>query len=241
MKLKKMLKYILLFDLIIALGLLYGFTKHKNYSKKIHKIHISFKEEGNYFLTDTMVNKLLIQNKLHVKNQAKSMIDLYQLEETVLANPFIEKAVVFLSARNVLNVQIKQREAIARVMNANKPYYIDKQGVKLPVSLHYSARVPVVFGVKTPADLEEVYRFLKEINKDDFLKNEVVGIHKTNKKEFEIRVRSGDYIIVFGKCERLKQKFFNLKAFYSKAFLEDKMKTYKTINLTYHNQVVCTK
>ncbi len=116
-----------------------------------------------------------------------------------------------------------------------------KQGVKLPVSLHYSARVPVVFGVKTPADLEEVYRFLKEINKDDFLKNEVVGIHKTNKKEFEIRVRSGDYIIVFGKCERLKQKFFNLKAFYSKAFLEDKMKTYKTINLTYHNQVVCTK
>ena len=227
--------------LLVSIGLLYGFTKQRNHAKKVGEIDISFVEGEQDFLTHSMVNKLLIQNQLHVKNQAKSIIDLYQLEKTVLANPFIEEASVFLSIQNVLNVHVKQREAIARVLHGGESYYIDTQGVKFPVSDNYSARVPVVSGVNSEVGLTEVFRFLEEINQDEFLKNEVVGIHKTSKKEFEIYVRSGNYVIEFGKCEQLRQKFFNLKAFYSKVFLEDKMKTYKTINLKYHNQVVCTK
>lgn len=227
--------------LLVSIGLLYGFTKQRNHAKKVGEIDISFVEGEQDFLTHSMVNKLLIQNQLHVKNQAKSIIDLYQLEKTVLANPFIEEASVFLSIQNVLNVHVNQREAIARVLHGGESYYIDTQGVKFPVSDNYSARVPVVSGVNSEVGLKEVFRFLEEINQDEFLKNEVVGIHKTSKKEFEIYVRSGNYVIEFGKCEQLRQKFFNLKAFYSKVFLEDKMKTYKTINLKYHNQVVCTK
>lgn len=241
MRFKKLLKYMLLCMLIISLGLLYGFTRNRNYSKKVTNIDVFFDEGENNFLTHSMVNKLLIQNQLHVKNQAKSMIDLYQLEKTVLANPFIEKASVFLSVQNVLNVRVKQREAIARIIDGNDSYYIDRQGERFPVSDNYSARVPVISGVKTESDLKNIYRFLEEINKDNLFKNEVIGIRQTSKKEFEIYVRSGDYVIEFGKCEDLKQKFFNLKAFYSKMFLEDKMKMYKTINLKYHNQVVCTK
>lgn len=241
MKFKKLLKYMLLITLLVVLGFLYGFTNERNNQKEIAEIDILFEEGLHDFLTHDMVNKLLIQNQLHVKNQAKSIIDLYQLEKAVLANPFVEKASVFLSIQNVLNVQVKQREAIARVLLENGGYYIDKQGEKFPVSDNYSARVPVISGVKSDVDLKEIDLFLKEVNKDDFFKSEVVGIHKTNKNEFEMYVRSGNYVIEFGKCEQLEQKFFNLKAFYSKAFLEDKMKEYKTINLKYHNQVVCAK
>ncbi len=241
MRFRKFLKYILLIVLLVSISLLYGFSKQRNHEKKVAEIEIDFREGEQNFLTHSMVNKLLIQNQLHVKNQAKSIIDLYQLEKTVLANPFIEEASVFLSIQNVLNVRVKQREAVARILEGETPYYIDKQGVRFPVSDNYSARVPVVSGVKTETDLKEIEQFLREINKDDFFKSEVVGIHKTKKKEFEIYVRSGNYVIQFGKCEQLKQKFFNLKAFYSKVFLEDKMKAYKTINLKYHNQVVCTK
>lgn len=241
MRFKKFLKYILLVVLVVCIGLLFGFSKHRNDAKKVNEIDIVFIEGEQNFLTHSMVNKLLIQNQLQVKNQAKSIIDLYQLEKTVLANPFIEKASVFLSIQNVLNVRVKQREAVARILEGETPYYLDKQGVRFPISDNYSARVPIVSGVKSEQGLKEVEQFLEEINADDFLKNEVVGIHKTSKKEFEIYVRSGNYVIQFGKCEQLKQKFFNLKAFYSKVFLEDKMKTYKTINLKYHNQVVCTK
>jgi cell division protein FtsQ len=241
MKLKKLLKYILFIVLIVSLGFLYGFTKQRNYTKKVLDIDIAFMEGERNFLTHGMVNKLLIQNQVHVKNQAKSIIDLYLLEKTVLKNPFIEKASVFLSIQNVLSVRVKQREAIARIMNGEEVYYIDREGVRFPVSENYSARVPIISGVKSAIELKEIELFLEEINQDDFLKNEVVGIHKTSKKEFEIYVRSGNYVIEFGKCEQLKQKFFNLKAFYSKVLSEEIIKTYKTINLKYHNQVVCTK
>ncbi|MFY0603734.1 MAG: cell division protein FtsQ/DivIB [Flavobacteriaceae bacterium] len=241
MRFKRLLKYFMLLLLLVSLGLVYGFSKHRNQHKKVKEIVVFFNEGENNFLTHSMVNKLLIQNEGNVKNQAKSMIDLYQLEKTVLANPFVEKASVFLSIQNVLNVHVKQREAIARIMNESHSYYIDKQGVSFPVSENYSARVPVITGVKKEADLKEIHQLLIQINKDEFLKNEVVGIHNTNANEFEIYVRSGNYVIEFGKIKDIKQKFFNLKAFYSKVFFEDKMKAYKTINLKYHNQVVCTK
>ncbi|MDT7830767.1 cell division protein FtsQ/DivIB [Flavobacteriaceae bacterium S356] len=241
MKFKRLLKYIVSLALLVSIGLLFGFTNQRNQTKKVKEVDVSFMEGEQNFLTHSMVNKLLIQNQDHVKNQAKSIIDLYQLEKTVLANPFIEQASVFLSVQNVLNVRVKQREAIARVLQSDQVYYIDKQGVKFPISDNYSARVPIISGIKSEVELKEIEQFLEEINKDDFLKSEVVGIHKTSKKEFEIYVRSGNYVIQFGKCEQLKQKFFNLKAFYSKVFLEEKMKTYKTINLKYHNQVVCSK
>lgn len=230
-----------LFILILSIGFLYSFTRHRNQHKRVDKIEIIFEKKGHRFLTDSMVNKLLIQNELNIKNQTKSIIDLYLLEKTVLANPFIEKASVFLSIQNVLYVHVTQRQAIARIIDRNKSYYIDKQGFKFPVSKNFSARVPVVSGIRTAADLKEIRRFLEEINQDDFLKNEIVGIHKTSKKEFEMHVRSGNYVIEFGKSGQMRQKFFNLKAFYSKVFSEDVMKTYKTINLKYRNQVVCTK
>ena len=38
-----------------------------------------------------MVNKLLIQKNKTVKNQAKSVIDLYKLENEVSKNQYVEK------------------------------------------------------------------------------------------------------------------------------------------------------
>ena len=50
-----------------------------------------------------MVNKLLIQNDTTVKNQAKSVINLYSLEKTCLENPYVENAAVFLTIWGLKN------------------------------------------------------------------------------------------------------------------------------------------
>ncbi|MGY0426905.1 MAG: cell division protein FtsQ, partial [Polaribacter sp.] len=109
MKFKKFLKYLLFLVLIGSLGFLYSFSDERNDRKKITKIVIKFVEGDNYFLTHTMVDKLLIQNKRTVKNQAKSVLDLYRLENSVCKNPYVEKAVVFLTIGGVLKATIKQR------------------------------------------------------------------------------------------------------------------------------------
>ncbi|MEQ6125311.1 cell division protein FtsQ/DivIB [Pseudotenacibaculum sp. MALMAid0570] len=241
MKLKKTLKYLLLLILLGSLGFLYSFSNVRNGEKIVRKIEVKFQSEENNFLTHAMVNKLLIQNNEAVENQAKSVIDLYRLEKEVLKNPYIEKASLFITIDGVLNSLIKQRKPVARVITSSKTYYLDSQGVEVPLSENYSARVPLITGVKKDEDLGEVNRLLEKIIRDDFLKKEIIGIHFDNSNECLLTVRSGNYKVELGELTELDQKFRKLKAFYNKTFLDSTIHKYKTINIKYHNQVVGVK
>ena len=238
---KKAITYLFSLILIVSLALLYSFSAVKNSNKKIKKIEIEFSEGNNDFLTQKMVNKLLIQSGQELQNQPKSVIDLQELEKSVLFNPYIETATVFYTIDGVLKTEVKQRTPIARINTANSSYYIDKYGVKIPLSDNYSARVLLITGNINEENLQEFTPFVKVILADDFLKKEIIGIHKTQKNEFVLSVRSGQYKIEFGSLEKTNVKFKKLKAFYNKAFVDKTINQYKTINLKYHNQVVCAK
>ena len=239
-----MKKYLSHIGLLILLGLLlflYSFSSLRNEGKKVSKIEIQFNEGTNEFLTHEMVNKLLIQNQLTVKNQAKSVIDLQGLENNVLLNPYIETATVFLTVDGLLSAVVKQREPIFRVNNNSMSYYIDVHGIKVPLSTNFSARVPLVTGKIKEKDLVEVTNLIKRINTDDFLKKEIIGIDKKSNDEYVFSVRSGNYKIEFGSLDDVTTKFKKIKAFYNKAFVDKTIHQYKTINVKYHNQVVCAK
>jgi cell division protein FtsQ len=241
MKFKKFLKYLFFLVLIISLGLLYSFSHKRNLALKIGNPVVEFEPGDNNFLTHKMVNKLLIQNNEVVQNQAKSVIDLYVLENNVRNNPYVEKAAVFLTVDGTLKSTIKQRVPIARFLQDGSSYYVDKHGVKVPLSNNYSSRVLLVSGVEKDDEIKEIMPLILKITNDDFLKKEIVGIQKSDANEFQFAVRSGNYKIDFGKLSEIDVKFKKLKAFYNKTFKDKTIENYKTINVKYHNQVVCTK
>ncbi|MEO9570363.1 MAG: cell division protein FtsQ [Polaribacter sp.] len=241
MKFKKFLKYILFLLLIVGLGFLYSFSSSRNSNKIVDEIIVEFEAGDNNFLTHSMVNKLLIQNDESVKNQAKSVINLYSLEKKVSKNPYVENASVFLTITGTLKSIIKQRTPVARIVNENDSYYIDKQGVKTPLSSNYSARVLLVSGVRSDEEVDEILPLISFILEDNFLQKEVVGIKKFANEEYQFSVRSGNYKIDFGKLTKMDVKFKKLKAFYNKTFENKTIQNYKLINVKYHNQVVCTK
>ncbi len=241
MKFKKFFKYIAFLLLIGGLGFLSSFSEKRNLNKKVTDIIIEFEAGDNQFLTHSMVDKLLIQNDTTVKNQAKSVINLYSLEKTVSENPYVENAAVFLTISGTLKTIIKQRTPVARIINKKDSYYVDKQGVKIPLSSNFSARVMLVSGVKKEEEVKEILPLISFILEDDFLRKEVVGIEKFDDGEYQFSVRSGNYKIDFGKLSEIDVKFKKLKAFYNKTFEDKTIEEYKTINLKYHNQVVCAK
>jgi len=241
MKFKKFLKYIAFLLLIGCLGFLYSFSGKRNSNKKVTDVIIEFEAGDNQFLTHSMVDKLLIQNDTTVKNQAKSVINLYGLEKTVSENPYVENAAVFLTISGTLKSIIKQRTPVARIIHKKDSYYVDKKGVKIPLSSNYSARVMLVSGVKQEEEVKEILPLISFILQDDFLHKEVVGIEKSADGEYLFSVRSGNYKIDFGELTEMDMKFKKLKAFYNKTFEDETIQEYKTINLKYHNQVVCAK
>lgn len=227
--------------LIVSLSFLYSFSSKRNSNKKVKEIIVEFEKGDNSFLTHSMVDKLLIQNNETVKNQAKSVLDLYGLENKVLRNPYVESVSVFLTIEGMLQSTVKQRTPVARIITKDDSYYVDKQGVKIPLSDNYSARVLLVSGVRNDKNIKEILPLIDVILNDNFLQKEVVGVQKYDNNEFEFSVRSGNYKIDFGELDNIDVKFKKLKAFYNKTFEDKTIQNYKTITVKYHNQVVCTK
>ena len=56
-----------------------------------------------------------------------------------------------------------------------------------------------------------------------------------------VEPRHQDYSIVLGTPNQLHDKIQNYKAFYAKMQDSTVLKTYKTVNLSFHGQVVCSK
>lgn len=238
---KTLTTYVSFFFLVLFLVFLYRFTSNKNGLKKVKNTVVEFQAGDNNFLTHSLVDKMLIQNSEFVKNQQKRVVNLHFLETTILKNPYIEQATVYLTIDGVLKTLIKQRKPIARIVNKYESYYIDKFGVEIPLSVNFSARVPLVSGIRNSDDINELVILMKKIESYDFFKKEIIGIQKNIEKEYIFIVRSGEYKIIFGKFQNVAIKFKKLIAFYNKALVDKTIKKYKTINVKYHNQVVCTK
>ena len=171
----------------------------------------------------------------------KVTVDLNKLENSLNNYSMIEKSEVFISVDGVLKVFVKQKSPIARVFDENGSFYFDYQGNKMPLSENFTARVPLVSGEindENSKDLNELFRFIYD---DDFLKKNIIGIEILPTGAIIMSNRNYNYKIDFGRTINVESKFKNYKAFFQKAEADSSLVKYKTINLRFTQQVVCTK
>ena len=231
--------YLKAFLVLVLVIFLFGFAEKRNETRPLGKIEVKFTEFENLYLTEEAVNKLLIQNNVSVASVVKETLDLNRVEKVLNTHEMIENAEVFLTLDGTLKTTIVQRRPIGRILG-NEIFYIDRMGEKMPMSTYYSARVPVITGVRVQ-EIPEVYPLLDHISKDKFLQEHITGIRRLSGGVYELEVRKMDFNLFVGKVEYLDTKFNNFKAFYKKAFKDDILNTYKMVDLQFGNQVVCTK
>lgn len=227
--------------LLVLIAFLFGFSNYKNKQQKVTSTDVQFEKGDNMFLTYEMVNKLLIQNEMPVQNQAKTLINLNDLEGKIVDHPMVENATAFLTVDGHLKTRVKQRTPIGRIFSRNESYYIDIKGLNMPLSDRYSSRVPAVKGNFSDGNLDDLHQLLMLIRSDDFLQKQIIEVRKSEENNFKLMTRIGNCEIDLGKFENLKTKFKNLKAFYSLVLENKTVEDYSKINLRYNNQVVCTK
>ena len=228
---------------LFLLGLvlfLYAFSSFKNNSRPIENVSVQFTGQNNVFITTEMVNKLLIlcQEKPYFLH--KDDIDLRELEFLLESNNMIKSAQVYLTVNGVVMAKVEQKTPIARVEN-DEMFYIDDEGFRMPLSTEHSARVPLVYGVVEDEDLQRVYKLALAAFNDSFLKIYLTEIHQNKNKEISLKLRLLDFEVLVGNIDNLEQKLKNLKAFYQKAKKDNMLDVYKSVNLQFDNQVVCTK
>ncbi len=206
---------------------------------------------GNFFITEQDVFQQL-ESVLPDSGSTIHIEDLKELEQKLQDIAQVEKSNVFVNNTGQLTIDIQQRKPTYRVIRKNmKSYYVDQNGFKFPVSNKYTANVPLVTGFvadngKNKGQLEttrskETKKILDFIVKDDFLSAQFGQVDITNKGAFELIPRVGKHAVIIGNSDNLEDKMKRLKVFYREGLTKTGWNAYKTINVAYKDQVVCSK
>jgi cell division protein FtsQ len=209
---------------------------------------------GNqYFIDREEVDNILKTHKHQLVGRNMESINLHLLEQKLRANPFIESAKVYADMDGILRVEISQRQPVLRVLNQfDQDFYIDQNGLKIPMSSNFTARVIAangyieeVFGNKVDTlhtELaREVLKTANFINRDSLWSAQIAQIYVNQDHQLELVPRVGNNRILLGNADSLESKFANLLTFYKKAMPQVGWNRYKTLNIKYANQVVGVK
>ena len=228
--------------MILLLGLiafLMGFSIQRNDQRFLQDLSVTFIKNDQPFMALEAVNKLLIQNKDSLLTTPKETLVLKEMEARLLLHPMVRKAQVYVTIDGVLGAKIEQRKPIARVSGAES-FYIDEDGIPMPLSPLYAARVPLVNG-DALLYVGQVHELILTLNQDAFMGPRLVSITVGRDGQMVLGLRDTDFAIVLGPVVRVQEKLKNFKAFYQKLAQTEELKGYKNIDLRYNNQVVATK
>ncbi|MEP7196391.1 MAG: hypothetical protein ABI851_07700 [Saprospiraceae bacterium] len=165
----------------------------------------------------------------------------------------VHHAEVYIDAMENLHVDIYQRDPLFRVMESNgSQYYVDVEGKKIPASMNYSARVPVVTGIlqsmigddiwkKQNVSFRAVFQVVNQIAKDPFIKALIEQIDMDTNGELTLIPKIGFEKIQFGHAESIFEKLDKLKFFYKEGLRFEGWNVYQTLNLKVKDQVIGVK
>jgi len=152
----------------------------------------------------------------------------------------VRKAEVYSNQQGVIKIKLQQRKAIVRIKTAYVDYYLDEDGLEMPLSKSFTPRVIVVSGDANQKHHASIYAFIQKINKSEFWKSQITQLHFLD-DEVVLIPRVGSQKIHFGMLVNSTEKLDNLYQFYKQAMSVKGWQTYSDISLKYKNQIVCTK
>lgn len=264
LNIKKIVRAALTVVLIAAFVLSAGLVRSRQKDVHCKSVNISIDEsEGNFFVEQNDIMNLIHDKWGALVGKRMDAINMNMLETMIQNNPFILRAEVFSTIDGEINIDVKQREPVLRIINSeNQSFYIDKKGMFMPLSDKFASYVPVASGnipdqflsgsvirdpneIKNPAYnetlLEQLFEVAMFTENDELWSAQFVQFYVNEDGDIELIPRVGNQRIILGNTQNMKEKFDKLFLFYQKGIKASEWNKYNTINLKFAGQVVCTK
>jgi cell division protein FtsQ len=185
-------------------------------------------------------------------------VNMASISKQLKSNPWIESSSSFVDLDANLNVKLKEYEPVMRVFGTNgQSAYVTAEGMLLPVSRSHTPHVLIASGnfnldsiqfnhklcdsIEVERNILNAKYLLEAIERNIFMKNNVGQIYCNGRNEFEIVAKGIGSRIVIGDTCNIDDKLKRLEIFIEQKANSLEIKSFKTINLKYKNQIVCTK
>jgi cell division protein FtsQ len=235
---------------ILGLSFLIAFSERKQGGAVCKDIVVELDNlSENHFLDEADVLHLVEGSGEPVKGVGINRIKLKEIEKKLKYDKHILDAELFGDLKGNLIVNVELRRPIARIVQNDAPdAYIAEDGVIMPVSEKYTARVVLISGaVKQLLESEDLNRteeskqlmaMIEFINEDPFWKAQVAQLDIQKNGKIIIYPQVTGQLVEFGKPENLQVKFKKLKVFYKEILPTRGWTRYERVNLEYEGQVV---
>jgi cell division protein FtsQ len=215
----------------------------------VREVRITIKGDGEQFFIDKsdILLQLTVAGKSTLVGKPLDRLRLDRLERSLERGVWIREAELWIDSRDVLHVQVTEREPVARIFTTTgESFYIDSSGKHMPLLEKESARVLVVtnypgsahYSHKDSLRVAEVRLLAITINADPFWKEQLAQLDITPSGSYEAIPLVGNHLIRIGDAEDLSAKLARLKTFYKQVLAKTGLDRYAVVDIQYAGQVV---
>tara|TARA_Y100000994_G_C15616815_1_gene411299 strand:- start:311 stop:1027 length:717 start_codon:yes stop_codon:yes gene_type:complete len=236
-KIKNILKLICGFLLILIFILILSLIKI-DYRPTIQNIEVHYLNDNLYqnFSKQDIVSKA---NLFFSIQDSLKDINTSVLEDLILEYKYINKAEVYLDLNKVVHIYISFREPFVKIIDNDRIYYYDYEGVLLPTLLEFKDLL-IISGDVDKSEFKNFIPIVEQIYNHDMLNHLIGGIHYDISEGVELSLKLCDLGVQIGQHD-IRSKLNIIKSF--SAFLAEELGCdyCQTIDLKYSNQIICVK
>lgn len=250
---KKLLYFIAILVAVVAIVVLSNITMR---NLKVSAINIEIEYGDKDVLIDKTDIVKMLQSKFgNILEKKRKEIKSEEIEEYLEQRNLVSNANVYLTLGGELKLEIVQRSPMVRVCTSSGyQFYIDSNKQVCKLKNGRAANVIVASGelkdqpkqgdsidsVSYPV-YNQIYEIVWLIDQDEVLRNQIDQIYYSAKDKFQLLPKVGDYVILLGGIEFLEDKLKKLHHLYKEGFVKHGWDNYSFVDLTFENQVVCTR
>ncbi len=184
-------------------------------------------------------------------------VNMDAVKKRLQANPWVAHSSAYVDLEGTLNIHLKEHYPALRVFDLDgRSVYVTKEGIVLPPSKGYTPHLLIANGnfhfgneaghqlcdtLEADRNIINAMQVNNAIERNTFMRSCIGQIHCNSHNEFEISARGLDAQIILGDTTQLDDKLRRLEAFMKQQITKEASRHWKTINLKYKNQIVCTK
>ena len=256
---KKIIRIVIWALTAVALIMLFTFGRKKYLETPLKGVDFQLERSlsNGFVVKDSVLSQVKAICGIE-HHAAIATIDLMKISQLLNGNPWVESANAYIGLNDTLFVKAKEYKPVLRVFGKDKQsVYVTKEGFIVPPCRHYAPRVIIANGefqfpkahkganvndsIYAGTGLSDALAIAKAIEKDPFLIGTIGQIYKNENNEYELMVNGLSANVVIGDTCLVDNKLSRLAILLERYSGTEELKPYKTLDLKYKNQIVCTK
>lgn len=182
-----------------------------------------------------------------IKGKALNDFKVNKIEDLLESYSWISNAETYFDNQDILHVIVTEKTPVARIFTVSgHSFYIDSLSERIPLSGHYTARVPVFTGfpeskkwlAKDSILLAQVTQAALFIRKDDFWQSQVSQVDIQPDYTMEMIPVIGNHTVLLGEGTNIDKKLNRLFAYYKHVAGKKGFDAYDVLNVQFENQVI---